>query len=93
MRRKSAKSAKSRKSTKSATPDAKRMRLDRAFESSDDQRSRQLQDKRHKRAHNNGVKKFVYATSTTDTGFGNRGTSGKGNSRWEGNSNCRTSFS
>ena len=40
-----------------------------------------------------GVKKFVYASSTTDTGFGNRGTSGKGNSRWEGNSNCRTSFS
>ena len=40
-----------------------------------------------------GVKKFVYASATTDSGFGNNGVSGKGNSRYEGNSNCRTSYS
>ena len=40
-----------------------------------------------------GVKKFVYASSTTDSGFGNNGVSGKGNSKYEGNSNCRTSYS
>ena len=38
-----------------------------------------------------GVKKFVYASSSSDTGFGNNGVSGKGNSRYEGNSNCKTS--
>ena len=40
-----------------------------------------------------GVKKFVYASSTTDTGFGNNGVSGKGNSKYEGNTNCKTSYS
>jgi len=40
-----------------------------------------------------GVKKFVYASSTSDTGFGNNGISGKGNSKYEGNSNCKTSYS
>ena len=40
-----------------------------------------------------GVKKFVYGSGTFDTGFGNRGVSGKGNARFEGNRNCRTSYS
>ena len=40
-----------------------------------------------------GVKKFVYASSSSDTGFGNNGVSGKGNSKYEGNSNCKTSYS
>ena len=40
-----------------------------------------------------GVKKFVYGSKTLDTGFGNKGVSGKGDSRYEGNSNCRTSYS
>ncbi len=40
-----------------------------------------------------GVKKFVYGSGTVDTGFGNRGVSGKGVARYEGNSNCRTSYS
>ena len=40
-----------------------------------------------------GVKKFLYGSKTLDTGFGNKGVSGKGNRRYEGNSNCRTSFS
>ena len=40
-----------------------------------------------------GVKKFLYGSKTLDTGFGNRGVSGKGNRRYEGNSNCRTSYS
>ena len=40
-----------------------------------------------------GVKKFVYASATADTGFGYNGVSGKGNSRYEGNSNCKTSYS
>ncbi len=40
-----------------------------------------------------GVKKFLYDTATTDSGFGNKGVSGKGNSKYEGNSNCRTSYS
>mgnify|MGYP000077945430 CR=1 FL=1 len=40
-----------------------------------------------------GVKKFVYASATTDSGFGNNGVSGKGSSKYEGNSNCRTSYS
>ena len=40
-----------------------------------------------------GVKKFLYDTATTDSGFGNNGVSGKGNSKYEGNSNCRTSYS
>ena len=40
-----------------------------------------------------GVKKFLYGSKTLDTGFGNRGVSGKGNSRYEGNSNCKTSYS
>ena len=40
-----------------------------------------------------GVKKIIYASATTDSGFGNNGVSGKGNSTYEGNSNCRTSWS
>ena len=32
-----------------------------------------------------GVKKFVYGSGTVDTGFGNRGVSGKGIARYEGN--------
>ena len=40
-----------------------------------------------------GVKKFLYDTATTDSGFGNKGVSGKGNSKYEGNSNCKTSYS
>ena len=40
-----------------------------------------------------GVKKFLYDTASMDTGFGYRGVSGKGNARYEGNSNCRTSYS
>ena len=40
-----------------------------------------------------GVKKFLYDTASTDSGFGNKGVSGKGNSKYEGNSNCRTSYS
>ena len=31
-----------------------------------------------------GVKKFLYGSKTLDTGFGNRGVSGKGNRRYEG---------
>ena len=40
-----------------------------------------------------GVKKFLYNTASMETGFGYRGVSGKGNARYEGNSNCRTSYS
>ena len=40
-----------------------------------------------------GVKKFVYDTATLDSGFGNNGISGKGNSTYEGNNRCRTSYS
>ena len=40
-----------------------------------------------------GVKKFLYDTATTDSGFGNNGVSGKGNQKYEGNRNCRTSYS
>ena len=32
------------------------------------------------------VKKFLYGSKTLDTGFGNKGVSGKGNRRYEGNS-------
>ena len=38
-------------------------------------------------------KKISIHTASMDTGFGYRGVSGKGNARYEGNSNCRTSYS
>jgi type IV pilus assembly protein PilY1 len=40
-----------------------------------------------------GVKKFVYGTAVLDSGFGNNGISGKGNSTHEGNNQCQTSYS
>ncbi len=40
-----------------------------------------------------GVKKFIYDSASTDSGFGNNGVSGKGNSKYEGNRNCKTSYS
>ena len=40
-----------------------------------------------------GVKKFLYDTGTVDTGFGNKGVSGKGEKKYEGTSNCQTSWS
>ena len=40
-----------------------------------------------------GVKKFVYGSATVDTGFGKNGVSGKGDARYEGNNQCRTSYS
>ena len=40
-----------------------------------------------------GVKKFVYDSASLDSGFGNNGISGKGNSTYEGNNQCRTSYS
>ena len=40
-----------------------------------------------------GVKKFVYGSATVDTGFGRNGVSGKGDARYEGNNQCRTSYS
>lgn len=40
-----------------------------------------------------GVKKFVYDTATLDSGFGKNGLSGKGNSKYEGSTNCKTSYS
>ena len=40
-----------------------------------------------------GVKKFVYDTASLDSAFGNNGISGKGNSKYEGSNQCRTSYS
>ena len=40
-----------------------------------------------------GVKKFVYGSASVDTGFGRNGVSGKGDARYEGNNQCRTSYS
>ena len=40
-----------------------------------------------------GVKKFVYDSASLDSGFGNNGISGKGNSTYEGSNQCRTSYS
>ena len=39
-----------------------------------------------------GVKKFVYGSATVDTGFGKNGVSGKGDARFEGNNQCKTSY-